>query len=368
MTARRAALFAMWCAALLAGALSCSEVSEFSVQGKRFTMRYWDMIGTVRLAAEVNDWSLQPGQDLDLAYTLDVEFSSLTKENVRRNVKGVWVVWAGERLFDENGECHQMVNALMSTYLTTTGLPIENNQAMLPSRKAGHFYGSPFDFADHFPFDGKVNVDHLHLTGHWRRPLVATVPPGLYRLTYDVFLDTTEMGTKQWAAAPFLGGNSPQLLTANTFSPKAFLHFTRSLYPKRFLPMIQIGQLKSPPRIPWVLFPKVHVNGNAGVVANEDKDRFAISSRYRFPNRLIMPPGVQQIYPCLLTNFPLAADFSDVGGAVLAQHEIEHYFDFKNGAVSVSVQRPDGEVKDLGARSFVGKREGGPLLANGDYE
>jgi hypothetical protein len=339
------------------------------VEGNTFIQKYEDLIGAIDAKFEHNGWEHESGEDFTLKYELDVEFFHLAKNNIRDHVKGVWVVWAGERLFDENGRYHQMVNALMSTYLTTTGIPIENNQPMLPSRKVGHFYSSPFDFVQYYAFDDELNHNGLHLTGEWTKTIDASVPPGYYRLTFDIFLDTDFFGPKQWATAPFLGMNNPQIFTSTTFHPKYFTEFLKTLYPKRFLPIIRFGEIKKTPRIPWVLFPDIHVNGNVGVVADEDKDKFALSSRYRFPNDLIMPPGKQTIYPCFISNFPLSANLTDIGGATLAQNEIEHYIDYTNGEVSVKIIDPTGETHDLGTKKFIGKRRdgGGPELEGEDF-
>ena len=360
--------FALVLLALLGIALhSCTGTRDPVVTEKSFSTTYWDLIGTIKADFTVNGWDHEAGDTLDLSYDLKISFASLAKDNIRKDVKGVWVVWAGERLFDSDGRYHTMVNALMSTFLTTTGIPVENNQAMLPSRKMGHFYGTPFDFADYFPFGKGQGADGLHLTGKWSRVLDSTVPEGYYRPTFDIFIDTEENGPKQWGTAPFIGGNNPQIFTSTSFNPKQFLYFTKMMYPKRFLPMIRVGRMNAEPRIPWVLFPEVHVNGNMGVVADEDKDRFGVSSRYRYPNKLIIPPDNYAIHPCFLPNFPLSAGLTDVGGAVLAQDEIPHYFDFKNGRVSVSIITPRGDRRDLGTKRFVGKRMGGPLLEGGDY-
>ena len=131
--------------------------------------------------------------------------------------------------------------------------------------------------------------------------------------------------------------------------------------------MIQVGEVKTP-RIPWILFHDVWSNGSFGVVAKEDEDRFALSSRLRYPNRLIMDRGSRSFFPVFITNFPLAGKPDYVSGLIHSQSEVPHFIDFGKGRVSATVRSPDGRTHSLGTKRFTGQRKGGPKLEGGDFE
>jgi len=186
------------------------------LSGNIFTNTYKDLVGKIEARIEVNGWDHEPGEDLELSYDLHVSFSRWSKDIIHDHARGVWVVWAGERLFDADGRYRQMTNVIMSTYLTTTGVAVENNQPVIASREVGNLYGTPFDFAHYFPFDEDQGSAGLHLKGSWMRTLDDTVPSGRYRLTFDIVLDTEKFGSKQWASAPFLGDNDPKFFRSTS--------------------------------------------------------------------------------------------------------------------------------------------------------
>ena len=155
---------------------SCLQ-SGPAVDGNTFTATYDDLVGTLDARIEVSGWDLDAGQTLELSYDLDIAFGRWTKEIARDHVKGAWVAWAGERLFDAEGRYHQMTNVLMSTQLTTTGVAVENDQPVIPSRAVGNIHGTPFDFAEYFPFHEKASTRGTRLSGSWKKTLDDTVPP-----------------------------------------------------------------------------------------------------------------------------------------------------------------------------------------------
>ena len=346
--------------------LASCTTPDPEVKGNTFKAHYEDLVGSVQAEFQVTGWNLPADGKLELFYDLKADFSRWSVDNIRNHVKGVWVAWAGERLFDSNGHYRQMVNVMMSTSLTTTGVAIENNQPVIPSRKMGHVCGTPFDFVQYFPLEKGTSISPLRLKGSWTRELDGSVPPGLYRLTFDIILDTDKFGPKQWACAPALSDNNPEFFASYSYNPLFLLNLTKTFHPRWYLPMLQVGEAKKP-RLPWVLFPEIRSNGNPGVVAEEDKDRFALSSRLRYPAQLIMDPGQRSFYPVFITNFPLAGKPNYVGGAVYSQDVVPQFLNYEDGHVSVRVISPDHEVHPLGTKRFVSERKGGPQLEDGDF-
>ena len=353
---------------LVSGMVSCSWDDGAVVDQNRFNKTYTDLVGTMKAALLVNGWDHEAGDSLTMSYDIDVTFKGLVTENIRDMVQGVWVAWYGERIFDRQGRYYQMSNTLSSTYLTTTGIPIENSQPMIPSKKMGNFYSSPFDFVDYFPIEPGDVSSQMHLSGKWERLLDQTVPPGYYRLGFDLFLDVKGQGPRMWSFAPFMKQNEMKLYKEPFLNLLSFRDYTETVHPKRFLPMIKVGTIQKDLRMPWIIFRDVLSHGNVGVVANEDRETFGLSYRYRFPSKMILSPGEQKIYPCFVTNFPRpSGNIQDIGGATLVHREIEHYLDFNTGHVSVSILCPNGETVSLGMKKFVGKRSGGPKLQKGDF-
>lgn len=357
---------ALCCLTLLV-LLACSCGPELGTLDQNdFHQRFTDLMGSMDLNITVNDWNVDSGGRFELSYTLDVDISDLAQKIMRERVKGIWIVLSGERVFDETGRFRQMSNVLMSTQLTTTGLPVESFQPVPASRQIGHLYGSPLEFAEYVSFDQDQKRSQITRSGSWNQNIDSTVPPGLYRLSFEVILDTDRFGAKQWPVLPFLEDNYHPLFLSTRFNPLFFMKFVDSLRPRRILPLVKIGHVETP-RLPWVLFPDIDENGNMGVVANEDKDRFALSSRARFPTRLIFQRSTRTFYPVFISNFPLAGKPSHLAGMLNTYDEVPLYLDYESGQVSARVITPDRVAHDLGTRHFAGWRKGGPLLDGGDF-
>ena len=107
------------------------------------------------------------------------------------------------------------------------------------------------------------------------------------------------------------------------------------------------------PRFPWVLLASYNSNGYRGVVADEDRGRFALSNRSIIPDEVILPlyndAGARLSYS-LEPQFP--ADTID------ALQNIA--WNWSSGELSAIVIGPDGSRVDLGTAAFVAKSGNGP--------
>ena len=107
------------------------------------------------------------------------------------------------------------------------------------------------------------------------------------------------------------------------------------------------------PRFPWVLLASYNSNGYQGVVADEDRQRFALSNRSIIPDDVILPmyndAGSRLSYS-LEPQFP--ADTIDALQNVA--------WNWSSGELSVTITAPDGARIGLGTARFVAKSGNGP--------
>lgn len=129
-----------------------------------------------------------------------------------------------------------------------------------------------------------------------------------------------------------------------------------SRLPLTRLPLVlQVGETP-PTRLVWTLFQDVVSGGSRGVLAEQDRGRYALSGRVRYENpTFILPPRAgpggdligYPLEPYLLNLMPNAYDSS---AAPLIP------FLFPGGRLTARVTRPDGQVDDLGSSPIVQNR------------
>ena len=99
-------------------------------------------------------------------------------------------------------------------------------------------------------------------------------------------------------------------------------------------------------RVPWVLLSAYNSNGYRGVVANEDRGRFAISDRSIINDEVVLPlydANGNRLAYSLEPQLPF--DGTDPLQAMA--------WDFTKGELSLSIGAPDGSVTHVGTRPFV---------------
>ncbi|MCU0242740.1 MAG: hypothetical protein MUF51_10000, partial [Vicinamibacteria bacterium] len=111
------------------------------------------------------------------------------------------------------------------------------------------------------------------------------------------------------------------------------------------------------PRMPWLLLANYNSNGYRGVIADEDRARFATSERNLIPDDIILPMfneyGSRLTYS-LEPQFPM--------DSIDPQQNID--WDWESGSWSVKVATPDGSTQTLGPAKFVAKSGNGPTTKN----
>ncbi len=164
--------------------------------------------------------------------------------------------------------------------------------------------------------------------------LPADLPAGIYVPVLRGFGQVGDGDLFAWAT------NSP-LGTGNAPTPET----TR-------LPLaLNIGGIQSG-RLLWTLFQdSPSGDGSRGLIASEDRSRYALSNRVRFnaPTYILPParagePIAYPIEPYLLNQMPNAYDH-------LSAPLIPFFF--PGGSLSARITRPDGQVDDLGRVAFI---------------
>ncbi len=254
-----------------------------------------------------------------------------------------------ERTFDADGWMRLAGDERMSTLLTPGGLAIEGGvQGALTARYGYQFKSQVDQFVS-------ISVAQLPPAAGTRETAVfpvsatlpADLPPGLYRLRFDVGV---MVGTRLYNFNGYTfaqrGFSSEAGTSTYFYSPVIPANGTHvSGRPVRAR-LIQA-------RIPWVLLYNYNSNGYKGVVADEDSRRFATSDRSLIPDDVILPlfdsAGTRLSYS-LEPQFP--ADTIDPYQNIR--------WDWANGELSVQIAGPDGSRVDLGKVRFVAKGTNGP--------
>jgi Zn-dependent metalloprotease len=260
------------------------------------------------------------------------------------------VLMTAERTFDADGWLRLASDERMSTLLTPTGLAIEGGVQGALTTRYGYQFASPVDqlvsvsTASIAPADSSGARTAAFVI---RAVLPAALPPGLYRLRFDIGVMA---GTRVYnfngytfAARPFSTEAGTSTYFYSPIIPASGTHVS--------------GRLVHGPgiraRIPWVLLYNYSSNGYKGVVADEDARRFATSDRSLIPDEVILPmydDSGNRLSYSLEPQFP--TDTIDSLQNVA--------WSWDSGELSVQVAGPDRSLVDLGTAPFVAKGTNGP--------
>lgn len=336
-------LFALWTGASTASAQQTEPV-VYVGEGRTFH-------GDWRAEATFYRTTWQPDQSVryDVALRLaDTHLKSLEAAGIKADK--LCVLITAERTFDADGWLRLSSDERMSTLLTPTGLAIEGGVQGASTNRYGYPFKSPFDqlvtiaTKDLVPGETAGTVV-ARFTGFASLP--ADLPPGLYRLRFDF---GAMVGTRTYS----INGYS---FAARTFSNEAG---TNCYYYSPTIPASgrhvsgrSVDAAAIQARIPWLLLSGYNSNGYRGVVADEDRHRFAPSDRSLMPDDVILPmydDNGNRLSYSLEPQFP--ADGID------AYQNLA--WNWTSGSLSIRVVGPDGSVTDLGTYPVVAKSGNGP--------
>ncbi|MCX6549411.1 MAG: M4 family metallopeptidase [Acidobacteria bacterium] len=303
------------------------------------------------------DWS--PGQSVAIDVSLQFSgshLSSLASAGIKAD--RLCVLVTAERTFDADGWMRLPGDEKMSTLLTPAGLAIEGGAQGAVTTRYGYPFKSPLDELVSIPI-AAATTDAA--TGDRiaafpvRVTLPSDLPPGLYRLRFDFGV---------------MVGKSVYNFNGFTFAARTFSTEAGTItyfYSPLVIPAAGVhasgrvvDALRIQPRFPWLLLANYNSNGYQGVVADEDRARFALSNRNLIPDDVILPmyndSGSQLSYS-LEPQFP--ADTIDPYQNLP--------WNWSSGEYTVRIAGPDGSLVTLGPAKFAAKSGNGPTTKNTSF-
>ncbi len=321
------------------------EASSFGFVGSGETK-----FGPWRAEADVSTDLWKPGDRVRVDVSAEIGAAHLAAM-AAAGIKAdrLCVLVTTERTFDADGWMRLASDERMSTLLTPTGLAIEGGIQGAVTNRFGYQFGSPLDQFQTIPASALVNgatPDRKRADVQFEAVLPDDLPPGLYRVRVDLGV---------------MAGSSRYNLNGYSFASRPFAPDVGTYF---YSPVAagasgthasgrRVSAAGIRPRFPWVLLASYNSNGYAGVVADEDRSRFALSNRSIIPDEVILPlyndAGARLTYS-LEPRFP--TDSIDTLQNVA--------WDWGSGELSVKVVGPDGSRVDLGTAPFVASTGSGP--------
>ena len=272
----------------------------------------------------INTQTLAPGDPLRVHGIVRVDSPALQGVNALQINAGLWLI---ERLSDTDGSSILRTNTFASTFLTSTGLPIERE----PGGSADLVQGRDFPLVKTTAVQAQAEID-----------LTLTLPPDLPAGYYRPFL---------WFGFPDMPAEHPP----NRSVLKHLHSAGRSSETEARLPIIQVGN-PAPPRLNWVLLLDTLSNGSRGVVAEEDAERFGVAQRILTSSETFVIPRLSATSGRPLT-YRLEPFVPTVGlGNRWIPSPPSIPFQFPSGHLTVTIHRPDGTETILGPAPFVQSR------------
>lgn len=249
-----------------------------------------------------------------------------------------------ERCFGPDGWLRLPGDERMSTIITPTGLAIEGGNTGAISKSTGARHRNPVDQLKRVAATEIKASEHsryVHFTVQSTLP--ADTPPGIYRLRLDFGIvskrRTVSLSTDGFATRP------------KDLADRSLLYTQPIPCSGPDVNGAWVDATKISRRNYWVLLGGYNSNGYRGVVADEDRDHFAISERNIIPDEVILPLGTTyNLEP------ELRADVID------EQRNIP--WNYSSGELSVQVTDPTGKTVDLGTAPYTGQKNGRPTTGN----
>ena len=255
-----------------------------------------------------------------------------------------------ERTFDADGWMHLPSDERMSTLLTPTGLGIEGGVQGAVTTRYGYQFKSPLDQFFSVPISQTQNgavPGTRATTFSGRTTLPSTLPPGLYRLRFDFGV---MVGTRLYNFNGFTFASRPSSDQAGTAT-----YFYSPIIPasSKHVSGREVDASRIQARFPWVLLYNYNSNGYKGVVADEDRHRFATSDRSLIPDEVILP-----MYDSAGTKLSYSLEPLFPADTIDPLQNLS--WNWTSGQLSGKVVGPDGSVVDLGTAPIAGKSGNGP--------
>ncbi len=295
-----------------------------------------------------------PGAPLQVQANLkitDAHLASFAAQKVK--VDGFVLLVTAERTFDADGWIRLPSDEKMSTLITPTGLPIEGGVQGAVTKRFGYAFRTPVDELVTVPLTATQKVENARLVSfNVATKLPDDLPPGLYRLRLDYGVTVAKKFANLNAEAFARRGFPKGPCDTESYSPlmqASAKHVTGK--------MVDASALK--PRIPWVILGNYNSNGYRGVIADEDKSRFSISTRNIIQDEVVLP-RYDENNPKNTLAYNLEPQFP----TDLIDNRQNIPWDYTKGELAIQVTAPDGKTTDLGKAPFIGKAGQFPTTRN----
>ena len=310
--------------------------------------------GELRIDTTINERDFTVGATIDGSVRVQVN-APYCKE-LFQGLTDVHVLIRAERIFDREGRYHQISNAYGSTVLTPSGLPIENS-----ALACGYENGIEFRLDIHPPGEDSPNASTLTPFYHLISIPAETIRPTETGIAFDVrFSDVVPAdvleGYYRFQIMPLAkrDGKFFRLNFLPLFNNVAHTAWEkpRIALANAYSPVIKVGA-PNPPKMIWALFTGDYSKGTQGIIAQEDKDTFQLSSRHIISAKFILPPSKKRTY-ILEPDFPTISLHPALKLELAKQIPYENPLplNYASGAMSVRVEEPDGKIIDLGQAMF----------------
>jgi hypothetical protein len=299
---------------------------------------------TTEVTASPATWA--PGSAVRVRARLTLTDAHLDELERKARVDGFVALLTAERTFDADGRLRLPSDERMSTLLTVTHLGIEGGRQGAVSRLLGHPFGTPIDRLSVVPVAATRSAEgRREVAFEIGAPLPADLPPGLYRLRLDYGVRSERrelsLGREAFGERGFSG------TVSEVYSPTIPAS-------GRHVSGRAIDAAGIVPRVPWVLLAAYNSNGYRGVVADEDRDHFALSERNLIHDDVILPL-YDEGDPKAVRAYSLEPAFP--ADAISDSQNIP--WDPSSGELTVRVTQPDSKVVELGTAQFVARTNAG---------
>lgn len=313
-------------------------------QELKFSKNGYTTLGEWSAQATLNSARWLPGDSISLNAKLRITDAHLAAANAKAKVDGMVMLITAERTFDSDGWLRFAAAEKMSTLVTPTGLAIEGGVQGPVSKRIGYQFRTPVEEFISVPIASAQkteNGEEFAFSALTKLP--DDLPPGIYRLRLDFGASANKrfysLNGDTFGRRPFSQGKDCE---SEMYSPPILAN-GRHVSGK----FVDASGIK--PRIPWVILGNYNSNGYRGVVAEEDKSRFALSNRNIIPDDVILPfydDANKSVSYSLEPQFP----FDTIDSRVNIP------WDYTKGELTIQVMGPDGKTTDLGTAPYIAKQ------------
>ena len=262
-----------------------------------------------------------------------------------------------ERVFDGNGWQHRGTDEGMSTLLTPSGIPIQGGaQGAITPRFNNYPVKAPIDVLMEAPLPLFSGQQHAQFK--FQATAMEGLPPGLYRLRANFGIRTTHYGKSYYYDLHYSN------FTRHQFHDGSYMFSTPLLTasgPDATGKVIDANAIQA--RVPWTILNGSNSNGYSGVVAEEDRKRFALGQLSLIHDDVVLPRYYTGTTNTIAYNLEPVLPFDNY----FTRDAID--WDWSKGAMSLEVLNPDGTMTSLQETPIVEKSSSrtGPTTKNAAF-